>query len=109
MSDISISKESIKDRLQNIVKVSISLEGDWDNEEYQVYIESICGSLTIDTPGGEDDIYLIKDCIKENAEMIFQDLTEAYIELVLIESGERQDVFWCKWYDIGKIVRHPLT
>ncbi len=108
MCDIAITKESISGRMQNVVKVGISLEGDWKEGEYQVSIEGFIGSLKIDAPGGEDDPYLIKAAIEEDAENIFADKEEAYIEVFLVESGEWQDVFWCKWYDVAKVVRHDL-
>lgn len=108
MSDISISKDHINGRVQNIVKVGISLEGDYKKGEYQIYIDYFIGSLAIDVPDGEDDPYLIKQAIEENAEEVFAQMEEAYIEVILIESGEWQDVFWCKWYEIQKIVRHSL-
>lgn len=108
MSDISIEKSRIEDRMQNIVKVGISLEGDYEEGEYQINIESFCGTLAIDIPGGHDDPYLIKSAIEENADDIFTDMHEAYIEVMLVESGEWQDVSWCKYYEVLKIVRHNL-
>ncbi len=107
MSDsFGVAKASISDRMHNIVKVGIQLDGDWTEEKYQIYIESIIGSLKVDVPGGVDDIYLIKNAISENEEKIFDDLEEGYIEIHMQESGEWDDVFWNSWYEITKIVRH---
>lgn len=100
------TREQLKDREQNIVKVGIHLEGDWREKEYQIRIMSFCGALLIDVPGGHDDPYLIGNAIEEDAENVFQDLEEGYIEVWMIESGEWQDQAWCKWYEITKVLRH---
>lgn len=107
-----ITEDKIKDIIQKIIKVGVSLDGSWEEGDYEIEINAFIGSLLIDVPGGHDDPYLIKNAIEENASKIFDgcdgDHDVCYIEVLLVESGEWQDVSWCKWYDVQKIVMHKI-
>lgn len=98
----------MSDTLSNIVKVGIALEGDFNKDEYEVFIESITGSLKLYSPGGADCINLIKECIEDSEDRIFNDLSddeEMYIEVILKESFESEDVFINRYYEVLQVRR----
>jgi hypothetical protein len=104
-----MEKQKLEDREINYVKVGILTEM-YDAEEcdsYNLEILELIGSLNINLAGGLDDISLIKECIENNLEMI--DLPEEGFTVILLkESGEWEDVFWNKYYEIISIFKHGL-
>jgi hypothetical protein len=71
--------------------------------EYSLSILSFMGSLDISREGGVDDISLIKECIENDLD--FDKLPkEGMTEIILKESGEWEDVFWHKYYEIERVV-----
>ena len=113
---MEITKQTLNDRMTNTVYVGVSLDGDWSEGDYSIHIEQFIGSLAIDVPGGCDDPYLIKECIAENADAIFNDKswpydeprTEGFFQVTLVEGGEWQGYEWVKWYDVKKVIAHDL-
>jgi len=98
-------RQQLSDRAINYVSVLVETEKGCDiNEgEYSLYIMSFIGSLDIYSPGGVDDVSLIKDCILNHLD----DLNlpeEGCTQIVLRESGEWEDVFWSKYYEIERYV-----
>ena len=93
--------DAAKNTSRNIVEVMVGTESGCSIEEgeYSVHISSVFGSLDISSPGGADDASLIKDCIDNNIELLKLP-EEGYTRVVLVESGEREDVFWHKYYEI---------
>lgn len=110
MRNISIEKNTLKDRIQNVVLVGLDVDGSINEGDYSIDIVSTIGSMKVHIPGGEDDPELIKRAIFENQDAIFKGLPEqncsAYVEVLLIECEEWQDVFCNRSYDILKIVRY---
>ena len=99
--------QNIEERSVNYVQVNIVTESGCDIEEgeYSMYIAGFIGGLDLNTPGGVDDISLIKDCIWDKFD--FSKLPEEGIaEITLKESGEWEDVFWHKYYEIERVVYH---
>lgn len=99
--------QNINDRSVNYVHVNIVTEAGCDIEEgeYSMYIAGFVGGLDLSSPGGVDDISLIKDCIRNKLD--FSKLPEEGItEITLKESGEWEDVFWHKYYEIERVVYH---
>ena len=80
----------------NIFKVNIitELDCDIDEGEYSIHIVDIIEGWV-----SEDDFNLIKECIEENIETIKLP-KEGLTEIILKETGEREDVFWLKYYEI---------
>ena len=100
-----ITKSRIEDRPINIVSVGIYTSTGCKPEEgeYQIKILGIIGELDITPNGGADDISLIQECIDNNLD--FDKLPEeGFTEIILKESGEWEDVFWHKYYEIIRIV-----
>lgn len=85
----------------NVVIVGIKTESGCKIEEgeYRIELVAINGALDITAPGGTDDITLIKECIEENIEKM--NLPEdGYVDVLLKETGEREDVFWNRYYEV---------
>lgn len=100
-----MTREQIKDRHINYISVSLTVESGCDPKEgeYGLYISDFIGRLDICSIGGVDDISLIKDCIENDFD--FDKLkTECHVEIILRESGEWEDVFWHKYYEIERFV-----
>lgn len=96
--------------MENIVNVTMFLESGCDpsDGEYGLNITQFIGALDISAAGGVDDITLIKDAIENNID--FSALPkEGFVEIRLKESGEREDVFWHKYYVIVSTDTHDLN
>lgn len=66
--------------------------------EYSVYITGIIAGFI-----GHDDFYLVAECIAESLD----DLSlpeEGWTPVVVQETGEREDVFWHKYYEVDRNV-----
>ena len=100
-----MQKEQLKDREINYVEVCIITEAGSNPSkgEYGMGITSFIGTLNISARGMEDDISLIKECIEENIDDIKLP-EEGTTQVILRESGEWEDVFWHKYYEIEKTV-----
>ena len=102
-----MSFQRIEDSSINFVQVFVETELDCDPSEgeYSLTIISFIGSLDISSIGGVDDISLIKDCIVNNLDALKLP-PEGATEVVLRESGEWEDVFWHKYYEIERVVTY---
>jgi hypothetical protein len=102
--ELEMARSRIEDRTVNYVGVTVYCEADCDvnKDEYSIHLTSFIGSLDLNSPGGIDDISLIKEAVDEHVlnEQYHGDLV---VSLVLKESGEWQDVFWTKWYVIDRV------
>lgn len=101
MSDVSI--QYCTSGTKNIVRVAVWLESGCDikKEEYGLTIEGFIGQFNIKPRGGEDEVSLIKECADEFVSNIDFDIPEeGVIYLNMVESGEWQDVFYTKWYEV---------
>lgn len=88
----------LKDRRsdQKVFEISIETELDCSLEdgEYTVRITNLLGCWL-----GTDDFVMIEDAVSE----VIGDLIlprEGHTTFIAYESGERQDVFWTKWFEI---------
>lgn len=91
----------------NYVSVQLRFELGHTDDEYSIHITGLIGSLDIWSAGGADDIGLIKDCIVSNIDSLTKP-RDGFIDLTLRESGEWQDVFWVKFYEIERCVLTEL-
>lgn len=101
---MEIEKQKLESRSVNYVSVAIRTESGCDpkEDEYSMEISGFTGFLDISSPGGTDDIELIKECIRNDFD--FDSLPEEGItEVILVESGEWEDVFWHKYYEIQRV------
>lgn len=101
MNDFTFQR--IEDRPVNVVQVLVHTESGCSVKEgeYTTLLGGFLGALSLDVPGGMDDPTLILDCIKEHIdEYVLPE--EGCSEFILIESGEWQDVFWHKYYEIAR-------
>lgn len=99
-----IQKQGIGDRRINTVAVLVTTEDDCDPKEgeYDLTVSQIIGELDIRSLGGRDDVSLIQEAISEwigTADLPEHGITE----VVLRESGEWQDVYWVKWYEVDRV------
>ncbi|WDG45679.1 hypothetical protein [Pseudomonas chlororaphis] len=81
---------------QKVFEITIETECGCDIEEgeYTVRITHLLGNWL-----GEDDFSLIEEAVAE----VIADLNlpeEGHTTFIAFESGERQDVFWTKWFEI---------
>lgn len=91
------------------VRVAITTESGCDatDGEYSLELTGFTGALDIDSPGGVDDISLIKEAIEDHVD--FSSLPKEGITLVTLrESGEWEDVFWHKYYVVEHTLRQEL-
>ena len=98
--------QRIEDRSVNYIEVCLYTESGCDasNGEYTMIINSFIGNLDISSIGGVDDVSLIKDCIENSIDEI--DLPkEGCTQIILKESGEWEDVFWHKYYEVERVVK----
>lgn len=102
MNDITF--ERIEDRPVNYVSVVIYTEAGCDplKDEYTAIVASFVGSLDISSPGGVDDVSLVKEAIANSIED-FNLPEEGVTQVVLKESGEWEDVFWHKYYIVERV------
>ena len=82
----------------NRVRVLLNIK----DGEYSLGITGILGSLDIDSPGGIDDISLIKECIFDYVTGKKELISGVYI-VDLVETGEYEDIFWNKYYKVDQI------
>lgn len=67
--------------------------------EYSLHITSIIGALDINANGGGNDVSLILEAVEECIQSLnVGDVTS--VEFRLKESGEWEDVFWHKYYEV---------
>ena len=100
---MDIVKQNIKDRPINYISILLDTEEDCDPEEgeYSLVIISFIGGLDLSPKDGTDDISLIKECIENDVD--FDKLPkEGTTEIILKESGEWEDVFWHKYYEVDR-------
>ncbi len=99
-----MQKQRLENRLLNYVSVYIETERGCNPQEgdYSLHITSVIGSLDIGAAGGVDDVSLIKDCVENNLDG-FDLPEEGCAEIVLRESGEWEDVFWHKYYEVERV------
>ncbi|WP_458736955.1 hypothetical protein [Pseudomonas chlororaphis] len=81
---------------QKVFEITIETECGCDIEEgeYTVRVTHLLGNWL-----GEDDFNLIEEAVAE----VITDLNlpeEGHTTFIAFESGERQDVFWTKWFEI---------
>lgn len=102
---MEIERQQLKDRSINYVQVTLYAESgcNVDDGEYQLVLHGFMGGLDISAAGGVDDISLIKDCIENNLDKLEIDGFCA-VDIILRESGEWEDVFWHKYYEIERSV-----
>ena len=100
---MEIEKQILDDRPVNYVEVCIYTELGCkpSDGEYSMAINSLVGSLDISSAGGVDDVSLIKDCIENNLDEIKLPV-EGCTQVILKESGEWEDVFWHKYYEVER-------
>lgn len=106
MDDIVYIFSRIEDRPVNFVEVMITTELGCDpaEGEYTLHLVSIIGYLDLTSYGGVDDISLIKECIENSLEELKLP-EEGCTQVILEESGEWEDVFWHKYYNIKRVCR----
>lgn len=78
----------------NIYRVTVFTESgcDVDKGEYSINIITI-----IQGEIAKEDFGLVEDCM---AEVVGDMPEEAVMEFTVTETGEREDVFWHKWYEV---------
>ncbi|AZD86533.1 hypothetical protein C4K14_3709 [Pseudomonas chlororaphis subsp. aureofaciens] len=84
---------------QKVFEITIETECGCDIEEgeYTVRVTHLLGNWL-----GEDDFSLIEEAVAE----VIADLNlpeEGHTTFIAFESGERQDVFWTKWFEIVNV------
>jgi len=86
---------------KNVIHIFIQTEKGCDpmEGEYSLSIGNMKYPLDISSPGGVDDVSLIKDAIENEFDLSGLP-EEGLTEVVLIESGEWEDVFWHKYYNV---------
>jgi len=107
--EMEIEKQRLEDRSVNYVQALIQTESDCDPSigEYSLSITGFIGSLDLSSGGGTDDISLIKDAIENHVD--FTSLPpEGWTEVLLKESGEWEDSFWHKYYEIASVVMNAV-
>lgn len=86
------------------VEVLLWLDAGCSKEEgeYSTHLKSFSEPLEMGYMHGQDDISLIMECIENDIDDI--DLPyETLVCVTLTESGEREDVFWHKYYVISNV------
>lgn len=103
MSDTVIVFEQQKEENKNKVVCRMIVESDCNplDGEYSLYIVSQSLPLDIFSVGGVDDVSLIAECVVNDIGN-WTIPEECCIEIYLKESGEWDDVFWHKYYEIEK-------
>lgn len=96
-------------RTFNYVTVEIQTESGCDaaKGEYAMRITGVLGHLDLQAVGGVDDVSLVRDCIENNFDL-GEMPAEGVAILVLRETGEREDVFWNKYYVIESVCIQSL-
>jgi len=101
MSDMEMAFAELKEENKIICRMFIESGCDPLDGEYMLYIVSSSFPVDIWRVGGVDDISLAKEAI-ENAISEWEIPEECWIEIYLKESGEWEDVFWHKYYEVEK-------
>jgi hypothetical protein len=99
-----MEKAQLKDRQLNYISVFLNTESGCNafEGEYSLYLASFMGELDISSVGGVDDISLAKECIENHLD--FSKIPKhGTTEIILKESGEWEDVFWHKYYEIERV------
>jgi len=81
------------------IRIMMDVESGCDPSkgEYTLFLQGFCGSIKLDDR--HSDIELAKDCIAND--FPFSALPdECFVDIDLIEDGEREDVFYNKYYRI---------
>lgn len=99
MTDVDFTK--------NIVRAFVTTESgcNVDDGEYNISIQQFIGEI------GSDDVELVAEAITEcvdDLELPYEWITE----VMLIETGKREDVFWHKYYQVvahEHIIVHQRT
>ncbi len=96
------SREQLKDRQLNYISIFLNTESGCNalKGEYTLCIESFIGVLDISSV--VDDIVLVKECIENHFDFSLLP-EEGTTEIILKESGEWEDVFWHKYYEIERV------
>jgi hypothetical protein len=82
------------------IHIRTELGCDWREDEYSIYFINSTQSLYMGIQDkDEDDFSLIRDAIRENMES-FNLPPEGMTEVVLIEDGEWEDVFFHKYFTV---------
>lgn len=86
--------------IKSKVRLSVFVEDGCnpEEEEYSLEITGLIGTINITGVGGECDIDLIKECFEEDCKEHVKECGIYYFDL--IESGEQQDVFFNKFYEL---------
>jgi hypothetical protein len=107
--NLEMARSRIEDRTVNYVGVAVCVEDgcDVNQDEYSMHITSFIGSLDLRSPGGVDDISLIKEAVDSHV-LEKQYSGDMVIDLILKESGEWEDVFWNKYYVIERVTAQKL-
>lgn len=88
-----LSDEPVKNRF--VIAIQTELGCKIEEGEYSVFIVKLLDGLI-----GEDDFDLVQECVAE----AIRDLDlppEGWTEFEINETGEREDVFWHKYYELG--------
>lgn len=87
---------------KNIVTVLLTRDenSNLDDGEYTINVVQVVGALCLNTPV-ETDADLIVQCIEEHINEI-EWTFDNWTEVRLIETGEREDNFWHKYYEIAQ-------
>jgi hypothetical protein len=100
---MEIEKQILNEGAVNYIEVYIYTELGCkpSDGEYSMAINSFFGSLDISSAGGVDDVSLVKDCIENNLDEIKLPV-EGCTQVILKESGEWEDLFWHKYYEVER-------
>jgi hypothetical protein len=91
-----ISEGDSDDRNRFVIAIQTELGCQISEGEYSVFIVKILSGLI-----AEDDFTLVQECVAEQIGEL--DLpAEGWTEFEINETGEREDVFWHKYYKLGK-------
>lgn len=104
------TREQLHERPINYVCVVIYTEEGCSPEEgeYGLSLCSFIGALDLSAPGGTDDIQLVKDAVENEIDFKLLPI-EGETEVILRESGEWEDVFWHKYYEVKRVTMMEAT
>lgn len=104
MSGTSITYERLEDRPLQYAEVYLSKEPGSvaEDREYSICLTGFIGGLSLSNNGGQDDAYLITDCIENDALDQIPD-SAANVCIVLRESGEWEGFSWHKYFEVSRI------
>lgn len=95
--------------MKNKVLLVMNIESGCDPKigEYSLNIISFFGAIDITQNGGSDNVYLIRECVEEAIDG-WELPEEGDIEIIVNESGEWEDVYWNKYYEIESYKVVPI-